>query len=60
MFYFVPGIILDHFRHPKPIFRYRNIEILLNFAKSIFDLVIDFLIGKSIFRLKHCKKKLEF
>ena len=27
-FYFVPGISLDHFRHPKSIFRYRKVEIL--------------------------------
>ena len=25
-FYFVPGIILDHFRHPKSISRYRKLK----------------------------------
>ena len=42
-FYFVPGIILDHFSYPKSIFGYRKVNFLLNFAKINFDQKIDFL-----------------
>ena len=33
--YFVPGIILDNFRHPKSSFRYRKFKILWKFNKKI-------------------------
>ena len=55
-FYFVLGIILDHFRHPKSIFRYRKLKILWKFAKHVFDLKIDFLWTKSVSRLKKTEK----
>ena len=35
-FYFVPGIILDHFRHPKSNFWYPKLKILRNFTKKQF------------------------
>ena len=46
-FYFVPGIILDHFRHPKSIFRYRKLKQLWMFTKKwprnrFFNWKIDF------------------
>ena len=59
IFYFVPGIILGHFRHPKSIFRYRTLEFLCFFAKCVFDLKIDFLIKRSISRFKKTKKTLK-
>ena len=54
-FYFVLGIILGHFRHPKSIYRYRNLTFLWKFdffltSKSIFQL------NNSISRLKKNKK----
>ena len=41
-FYFVPGIILDHFRHPKSIFWYPKLKISWNFTKKL-DQKINFL-----------------
>ena len=49
IFYFVLGIILGHFRHPKSILFDRKIKILRKDAKQIFDFVIDFLIEKYVF-----------
>ena len=51
-FYFVLGIILDHFMNPKSIFRYRKLKILRHFTKQVFDLKIDFLIKKFDFSIK--------
>ena len=55
--YFVPGIILDHFSYRKSIFGYRKVEILRNFTIVFFDSKIDFLIEKSISRLKNQEKQ---
>ena len=51
-YYFVPGIILDHFRHPKSIFGIENLKIYENLQENVFDLKINFLIKKSISRFK--------
>ena len=50
-FYFVLGIILGGFSHPKSIFRYRKIEILWKNE--------SFLSPKSIFLLKKSESELE-
>ena len=55
-FYVVLGIILDNFRHPKSIFRYRKLKVFMNF-NNLFDQKIDFLIEKPISRSKKNGKK---
>ena len=52
--YFVPGIILDHFTHPKSVFWYRKLKILWTFTKKtnwsknqFFHIKIDFSIKNS-------------
>ena len=56
-FYFVLGIILDHFRHPKSIVRYRKRKILWIFAKKMTSKSI--FINKIGFSIKKNKKKLK-
>ena len=57
--HFDPGIILDHFRHPKSIFRYLKIEILRFVYNFCFDLKIDFLTETSISRFNKTGSNLE-
>jgi len=52
-FYFVPGIILDHFGYRKSIFRYPKLKILWNFGKCVFDNFFFF--NKSTSRFKKQK-----
>ena len=51
-FYFVPGIILDHFGYQKSIFRYSKLKIVRFVGKLVSDQKIDFLFNKSISRFK--------
>ena len=65
-FYFVKGIILDHFRHPKSIFWYRKVEIFMKICKNkfldqktIFYIKIDFSIQKNRKKTGKTRKNLE-
>ena len=61
-FYFVPGIILDHFSYPKSIFRYRN-SIFYEILPKKIDQKICFVYKNRFLDLKQpektCKKNKE-